>query len=325
MSAQAVITPEYRFRFVEKSLSEVGDGKPFPMEVTGATVAEKLDKIAEIYYRVKDAQFAGGYIDWYWNETSHYTMLPPSAVPSNRSYSLGVGESYTFRGYTTQVEDENGATVSAHNSDYLAEAYDRGDGEEWRDIDDNERGMWLVGVRDESQIPTTLPLWNDKDGYPEMTNAFSYYCFTEAFSSYESPSNLFFIAQDWVNDDPVPNLGSADVEVVFNGQIAIVRESPSDPFWAVTNKFYIGLQFTSQDIGYIPTFSTDSSLVSGSPETPCNFVISISSGDLSCPIYADTTDVALTGSDFVLEAIEWWPYVKLGGLPVWDSTTGAKL
>lgn len=325
MSA-GVFTRNKRFEFVDGQETDTpdsgfvacGPGRPFPMEAT-------LDQIAEIFYRVKDAWFTGGEASVVPAEGAEFTpsvVYAPTTHTSDRAFHTVGGGRNGFRGYTTKTT-VGGATISAHNDPYLGPEYTDGVSDDWRDIADNERGMWLQG-----ELGVTLPYWSN-------VNAFSFYSYVN------TPEDEYSALDTDCFQHGFSNTGAfttCEGSVVFNGQIAIVKVNPSDSDYAPTNRYFIGLVLRVEaPVSGTPLY------VSTLNEWPypfppmdwgsgvcCNYVIRLSSGDISCPIYGIVEfpeDIeSFGGSDFIHEAQEWWPYAKGSpATPVWNFETGLKL
>jgi len=295
---QGVFTRKNRFTWIEKTIGEVGDGTGFPMEVTGTTVAEKLDKIAEIFYRVKDAWFTAG------SETITVSgnsgdITASTTAPSQRATETSF-DTYQYRGYT-----------KPETSTYYGDLYSTGVGSH-SDIADNEYGIW-VG-----------PHWS---GSPQSS-------FIDAFHyAADDPSSNHVTDSNWFSAYGVVGVGAA----VYRGsRVAVVRLNPTDGFYAATNRFFLELEFYYFDYNPILSFGASTSIngsIAGDPDDPgevtniCNYVIRLSSGDLTCPIYAGNLGAdSVSGSDFIHEAKVWWPYAKGSpAAPVWDASSGALL
>lgn len=107
---------------------ESGDGTPYPMEVTG-TVAEKFDKIWDLFTRVKDASFTGGSVS-FGIGGSTATFYAPTAAYAARVFKYNA-VTYQARGFTAAggVHRFGGATYTSGGSTFS-------------DIGTNEAGMW---------------------------------------------------------------------------------------------------------------------------------------------------------------------------------------
>ena len=282
---------------------ECGDGTPRPLEVTGATIAVKLDKIAEIFHRVKDAYFTAGDIHF---SSVDVTIHSATSAPSDRSlYDAMIG--YQGRGYHTLVT-VGANTIPARFLPYLGDEYDDGSGGMYRDISDNEAGIHLTYQSGE------LPTWNNAS-IGVATTAFYYFATSDPLTA----DPLWFYSVD-----SSPAYYDAMGAVLVGGKIGYVLANPSDSIFTSTTRFFLTLDFTTSEGGYSLYAST---LKTDDPTSVCNYVMRLSTGDLSCPMYPDAYSTAggsASGSDFIHEATEWWPYAKAGGA-VWNTGTGAKI
>ena len=302
MSAKGVFTLNERVTFVEKTAGDVGDGKAYPIQVL-------LDHVAEIYFRVSDAYFTAGSIRKDITGGGLYTQVDASTTaPANRC-NQGIAGDDLRRGYVTPVT-EGAATISAHNLAYLTALYDAGNGDDFRDIDDNERGIWIEG-----EVNVTLPRWNE-----QFTTAFAH-----SFYNATQPAGTDYFQGKYAFDFTPPVSIYPNSSVVLNGEIAVIKNDPGDSMFAPTNSYYLGIKFAVTTASAICDFSTLESDIAGTPEIACNYVIRLSTGDLTCPLYVDGVGWEPdTASDFIHEAKAWFPYAKAGG-PVWDSGTGLAL
>lgn len=325
--SNGVFTRMKRFTFVEKTSTEVGDGTAFPMEVT-------LDQVAEIFYRVKDAVFISGGLNFDLNfgtvespDIFNETVTSPTTKPSNRIYGVELlvehGARY-FRGYSSNSSE----FIPDKFLKYLGEVYSTGMPElgfnEGIDIADNEIALFLPDGQQ--------PLWNNKLNQNYVT-AFN---FSQDYRSLADEvsgvtTTDFFTIQDSVGFGSII-LGTAFGDVAFT--------SPNGNIFHPEAKFYLGLQF-EMSIGFgsvFPIFggSNQAEVIenTGSVFQPCSYVLRLTSGDVSCPLYfgsygaLDDPDSLsnMTGYDFIHEATEWFPYAKGAPVtPVWNTGTGLKL
>lgn len=298
MSAAAVFTNNLRFRFVEKSAYDVGDGTAWPMLAT-------LAQIAELMYRVKDAWWYGGALGWKVLGSPATFEAPSSVPPANRVVDLA---------NTTVEEIQRRGFCIEGSDDYNDATYDAGDGVYFSDISDNERGIWRTQWIDGI----------DYSGYTHpLITAFSFY--SDSLSQTDS---------DWWGANDV----GGRVIVRFNGEVAVVKSDPSDSMVAPTNLYYIGVEFAWEAYAEPSFGGTTDLLTSvfwgafgPSYAVVCNYIIRLNTGDLTCPIYMGTsgaTDIGYGASDIIHEAQVWWPYAKWDGMAptaIWNSGTGAKL
>lgn len=341
MSAVHVSTRMKRVTFVKGEVTSgtpaegfvaCGPGTPFPMEVTEGTVADKFDIIAEVLYRVKEAKFISGSATM--SEEGSLEFIAPTTQPPTRAFTrspINPGDPYSYfvRGYTTPQ-----TAVPVKYDPYLQVGYDRGDGEMYRDVSDNERGMWLPYAASE------LPHWNDIPGSDSerLVTAFSF-------------NQLLYGSSDPGGSNPDPDffqaiLGSEYIEtngyLFFRSQIAVVKTNPTDGLFASTNRFFIGLELTMESANmalmnqfWISTQKFDWDLLAY-PDARnvvcCNYVIRLSEDvEISCPIYGVAFDdfpygTNFSGYDFIHEATKWWPYANDTPIGfVWGSDTGIKI
>lgn len=306
-----VFTPYLRIEFVDGQESATpdpgfvacGDGTGFPMELTGATVADKLDKVAEICYRVKDAEFTGGQFEITTIYGGPVYYVPPSLYDANKTKEDG--DCLTSRGYSyagTDSYNQTGYTVG---------------GITYSDIDDNERGMWRS-------------IWNTDRTIISYTHPF-----TDAFT-FASNTPTGYSDYGWKESG---NNYGLSAESIRGMRVAVVKANPADGFFESTNKFYLEFEFTWLDYPTSgPVFGGGTNTYNGVEGygdwsavalVMCNYIIRLSSGDISCSIYiADyfSEITAASGSDIIHAATEWWPYAQ--GAPstdVWNTATGARL
>lgn len=297
-------TPTPSFGFVA-----CGNGTAFPMLVPGATVADNLKIIEELVYRVKDAWFTSGSLDWtytYMGTPYPTSFRPPvSGPPANRTVQIDA-TTIQKRGYSVEGAD-----------DYNDPIYDPGFGWEHSDIADNERGLWR-------------PCW--RNGY-NISSA--NHLFVDAFDFYEDSYNSV-VSTSWTGGDADAGDYGGHVECIRGPRVAVVKVNPTDGLFAATNKFYLEFEFFWFDYPPYAGWGGGTNIYDGQSGygdfsataiPQCLYTIRLKTGDVSCQIYmldaGDNTSV--TGSDIVHEAIEWWPYKTKAGLPAWDSTTGLPL
>jgi hypothetical protein len=286
MSA-GVFTADLRFTFVDKTAGEVGDGTAFPMEVT-------LGQIAEIFYRVKDAWFTGGGAEWKVTG-SPVSISAPTTAPTNRRLDVSAS-TYQQRGYCKLGGDDyNGAT------------YNSGTGSYYSDIAASEHGIW----RD---------AWND----PDHIDAFSFE--QDDFNGTQSSNS-----QWW----GTPDVGfGVKAEVKRGDSVAVVKRDAADGLFAATNKFYLEIEMLWSDYYPVPYFGGTNIYDDGYgndwsayAEPICQYILKLKSGNATCQVYfaADAWSEE-SGTHFIHEATEWWPYAKEAPpVAVWDVLTGAKL
>jgi hypothetical protein len=378
---QGVYTPDLRIKFVEGRTHavyyldengdplpynedfssytdgkyKVGDGTRFPLEAT-------LEQIAEMFYRVSDAKFAGGQL----GSSYSASVSPPTAQSSKRAWAewteteveedeetyYDYTSSEFARGYTVPIATipatpsylRKEVAPSAHDSAYLdvddesaeAPAYSAGTLLEavefyfpdpaaqverfYRDIIPNERGIWCdVWTKD-------FAIHNQYEPYAYygyLANAFTFRSWDQGYTHLPRRENVFCALSFW---SPSP---TTEAYLHFNGQIAILKENPTDGFFAPTNRFFVGCIFecwmSTWESGLIWWNSAYQEFSYGTPTFACNYIIRLSSGDLSFPIWA-IDDYYGSLSDIIHEATEWFPYgYNSPAEAVWNSATGEKL
>jgi len=331
MSTQATIN----LLHFPSGTSVSGGGRRDPNEVTGSTNAEKLDKIAEIYYRVKFAQITQNdlWTDYFGGGGSSPSGVGYGSITPRVQWDAGTGLSPAnlLHGYWTLDDPAYPAYASA--IPYLDAAY-TGTMDmfiapvtswEFRDIASDERGIFLpeqVGYQ---------PLWNRP--MPAFLGIGIFYSganpdggvtdqgFRTAFSWYSnSPSG-----DTNPPDIPVPYVSqisgglvyeNMSVMIEWSGEVAVVKTNPSDSDYASGNRYFLGVRIRFNVVGSGDEASANYD-ISLTP-TSARYVLRLSSGDLSCPLAS--VSAPLTG-DFVHEATEWFPYQDVGG-NVWNPATG---
>ena len=334
--AQGVYTLKKRVTFVEKSLSECGDGTARPLEVTGATPRDKFDKIAEIYYRVSDAYPVSG------TATLDYFGFPlvmsaPTAAPTERALGVVGADSVSLvecqRGFV--IEDYPELPVGA--GDYLGDSYPIETyypaatlrTAYFRETNDKERGLFF-------EVTAGDPLWG---GALQVShNGLTAFGYFYEFSPIDGLPAAITSSHTWtsiLNDGINPPVeGLAQVQIGFNDEVAYVLNDPADSIFSPNTKFYLKFYFQFlAGVGMAATVCITTNPIINGLSSPCNYVIRLSSGDLSCPLYfldqTQTYDVSASisgATDFIHEATEWFPYAKNSPpVPVWDTATGVKL
>ena len=290
--SKGVFTRMKRVEFVEKTSSEVGDGTAFPMEVT-------LDQLAEIMYRVKDSVFSGSVTEDYTGiiNTYGFSGAPTSELVSEAT--TGVWEWFVRRGYST-------GDVSGF-AGYFGSSYPV-NGDNWFDIEDNERGVWAPNVSGVSDFRT---------GYSHL--------FSSNFETEEiDPSPSHYLAYNTLDGYFSPSIAT----LVFSREVAWVDVNLSGNPFDPANQLYLGLSFDMQGVFYTTTYISSNSATAGNASpTGLSLEIELSGGVvLDCPIYFSSYDAIATYSGSIrCIATEWWPYAKGSPAePVWDSETGVK-
>lgn len=332
--SKGVFIRNLRARFVEKTSSEVGDGTEFPMEVN-------LDMVEEILFRVKEANFDGGQIITYWDDSDpgNYPdqavlLVAPSTTPPSSPYHesenvLFGPEWYYTRGYTTI------APAREYAQAFLGEQYAAWEndlGETYRaDILPDERGMWLPEFSDKIA---------DAGVTTDFTTAFSFDSHAHSYPS--TDTQLFEIRTGSVESGVVGATSryGTGFSVVFTGEVAVVKGSPTNDLMSSGNAFYMGLRVRSgrkrNPLSSIYFYYGVSSIPSEegflSPYHCGDYEIRLASPPYpTCKLYSDETNVPPADypsspgiGTIIHKATKWWPYAKPGG-PVFNATTGAKL
>lgn len=287
--SQGVFTRRKRISFVDGQETATpdpgfvacGDGTGFPMLVT-------LAQLAEILYRVKDAWFTAGAITWTYGGPISYPA--PTTAPANRATEID-NVTYQYRGYTV-----------AGGDDFNGAVYDAGNGVDWSDIADDERGIFW-------------PTWESP-----FKDAFSY--------DADDPNNTQGGNSDWWG---LAGAG-ARAMAIRGDRVAVVKDNPANGFYDPTNRYYLEFEFFWDDYNIVLGFGGGTNIYDGQSGSgdwsatagfACNYVIRLSDSDVTCPIYFPSA-YSPGGTDVIHEAMEWWPYQKLAG-DVWNSGTGARL
>lgn len=349
--ANGVSTRNKRFEFVNGWMTggtdpadgsvECGEFTEYPLEITGASISDKIDKLAEIHYRVKYAAFT--------DNTLAMPSIAGGVIAGNMSprvqydtSSGGLNYNALMNGYWSL--DETGfpcraGSLTYHGSQYSsntsAGCFSPAHGPfNFRDINTKEPGIWYPSIDD-----TESPLWNYIDenpysgigGYDDLGSLDGFYYLNKQFFR-----NAFFwysisdagtltapgIAVPYITDtSQLPDIvyESLEVLVQFSGRIAIVGDLTNlfDP----DNRFFIGMKCRFNVAPFIYS-ATTGPIEAGFSSRDAEYVMRLSSGDISCKF---NSDVAVTG-ELVHEAVEWWPYAKDNpAVPVWDTDNGAKL
>jgi hypothetical protein len=284
---------------------EVGDGTPFPLIATGAGVAQKLDRLAEVLYRVRESRWASG------SSTMNYTGesgMTYSGTLTFRDVSYGStlvetevdSDTYAYqasltRSYSTTVvlADAEDPTEPMDGSSFFQPSYEIefpviwGDTQFYRakDIADNEYGMW--DSNDPTAFPPTCgtydhaPLWIETSSSQreEFKTGYSYEGLSDQDTSVESSSINIHVPIAYVVDDGAETSGyrgTALVALAFSGLVAYV--SPSGSIFDPDVEFYIGCElyvshsdhtvlFEVQNSWDTTSFSTNKSSISDPDDT----------------------------------------------------------
>lgn len=307
---------------------ECGEGTAYPMLVTPA-------QLFEIYCRVKDAEFTAGELTLTDVIPPDYASLLVSSAP--RPTKLAQFDAapnpdlkLSIRGYCAVTDDAAPSTplpnvpLNRFGAAYYATQF-------WgdfavRDIGGKESAMWdtwnpayqaSIGEYFEFE-----DLW--ATGIVNPIKAFRT-GFTQFFAdqSTDALTTAYGLFEDF-NGASTPT----ETGVHFGNNVAFIDNAgdgnpfnPSNEMWAN----FEFLHFGSFDACTNKLGGTLTGTVIG---TGIRFVVVLSDGsEVSCPIYygdgrLPVVGPTVTGTDFRLEAVEWWPYKTKAGLPAWDSTTG---
>lgn len=288
---------------------ECGDGTLYPIELAN------LDQAAKVWLRAKDAHLLSG--DYLLVDTGTFPEIyrgvkAPYAASSERA--CDDSSSLFIRGYATK----SGVGLSAHDVNYLGDEYSV-NGVDYRDIADNERGMWMRAHPDNP--------WNSGDGdLLGVRNAFTINQSTG--SGWTGPYHFAFYNESATLSPPTPPDTYYDLLTATTG-------APADVIWypyvAVvddggTKRYFMGFQFTAYPVSSNKNWGD---FAATGTELSIKYKIELTSGEwLECPLYSDPgpDEVELSSSDFIHSVVEWWPYAKGSpATPVWNSLTGAKL
>lgn len=307
--AVSVKTLEKRLKFVQKELSEVGDGTKFPMLVT-------LDQLAEITYRVKDAWFTAGSITL-TSEVDGFSVYGVTIAGSPSGLPNVVEENSTsfFRGYWV---GEPNTTITPINylESFFGEEYSTAspfffDFNPIRDAT-SEFAMWSPILGGEAFFSTSS---GSLGLAQQVKNAFSHYIVTF------SPVGSYRL--DEASDS---GFGNGELGLFFNGEVAFVG---SDNLLSPDASLYLGATF---EMGDSASILVRSDAPSGFIDSGLKLQMVMASGTVECKLYFEqytygsSNPYLASGNNFVITATEWWPYAKnTPPEPVWNTATGEKL
>jgi hypothetical protein len=360
---QGVFTPELRFKWVkgfvgtdpEDGSVECGDGTIYPLEVT-------LDQLAEIMYRVKFAEFTSSTFKPDLPYVGHGVATGPNTPRVQHAVGSGAfSENYRMSGYwcldSTNIEVEMGVYEDFEPSDYalnfLGEAYTSDvyadftaswfgypESLTFRDISENERGLWVPHVEGK------FSNWNNQGAMESLGYTYAIMAYTPGLSGYDL--DQFKTAFTWYSrshagalDDPPPlNIPwisdlsypgdviyeQLEVCVQFNGNVAVVGDIEN--IHHPDNRFFVGMHVSGSMASDFYAFSTaidffgTDTLIS----SPATYKMVLSASSITIPIYRRYSDLNEPTGELEHSATEWWPYAKDNpAVPVWDTATGAKL
>jgi hypothetical protein len=342
MSAAAVFTRMKRVEFVEKTAEEVGDGTAWPMLVTMEQLAEILYRVKDAWFTAGSVQtevvneesseaglglsmeggtpppdyisgnssgvfFIRGYA--WWGPYNFDPLHESTGDPLLDGEDLNAGDVPYFQdGYDGGLLEPGLASppyffADDYMADFFPATYDPC-GYICRDVDDNERAIWLPE--------------ND-----DPTSRFNALTLRTAFSQEMACSGS---GAGYLIDHPAPT----QLRLEIYPEVAWVDESESGNPYDPLNKLYLKMRF-----GVLGTASPgdvvglDTAPDSGYSDfvDACDLVFQLASSTTTAKIYFYNLPENVTldyAEDFIITAQEWWPYAKPAG-PVWNSATGAKL
>ena len=306
MAAQGVFALDPRVVFVEKTASEVGDGTVYPMKVT-------LDELAEIMFRVKDAWFTEGtmMVDFGGGPTE-WIGIYGAPIETQLVNEENAGDNFNYRAYHTTGD------IPENFDAWFKDAYTVRS-KTYRDAKDSEFAIWApyaVGFG---------PLFNG-EGMTDIEDNFK--CgFTHHLdftgSSTETPGSFYGIYNPYSIDTIYE---AADATVRISGTVAWVDNSGSGKPLDSNNDLYLEIEFTGTIQSSL--FSTDKTYdddFAPMLNAGVNLAFGLAQSTPKCPVYiSDSLWTHPTGTDFLLQSKEWWPYQDADG-NIWNPTTGAKL
>lgn len=304
--SEGVFTNDLRVTFVEKSGSEVGDGTPFPLLITGASAKAKYDKLAEVLARVEDAKFSGTITALYGAGSVQIDLSFTSDDPPTDNYSGTDADCIVERAYAITGSPPTNAT--------------------------RESQIWTGPLASPTHPMPTIPnpagslaYWPSAGG---LKTGLSHYAESFLVSSGYYPYGELIGIQF-----------RAAVELGFSGLVAWVDTNSSGDPLDPLNELYLGLNFFAYTTDgekldgsgaglsiYIVDAYTE---LTGNPnEGPTgDLTFVLSTGTLTCALYCSNyTFLTSATSSMTITATEWWPYAKNSpAVPVWNTATGAKL
>jgi hypothetical protein len=293
------------------------------MLVTGATQAEKLDKLEQVFYRVRDARWTAGSFTFHINDTEGSgeewdTIIEiPAVEPTERLLATRDDVDFTeqtARGYVSFARDGffNPPTLNGAPSGSFGETYTAA-GEGYYDFSAadaaSEYAIWWTPYQSATGDFSFLDPGVFRTGY---------FFYSNFATDMESPSLYVFTEFSDANDEYPYFFCEALLHI--HDTIAFVDNDESgDPF-SPANDMYLRPEFSVEGSTIrITTIAADLD------PAGCDLVLELS-GDktLRCPLYfGDSLFLvsSFSGTDFVLTATKWWPYGASGD-ERWDSTTG---
>jgi hypothetical protein len=277
-----------------------------------------LDQVAEIFYRVKDAWFTGGSVDFGSGDTIQLSGYDPepalvyAGTADNPAYA---------RGWYT-IHD-----VPASMDSYFDEAYDPAFSgvspiRYVREVI-SEYGMWTPDVYLSSPPSYPEDWFVDsllEPHIPILWNGCGLTHYVWGLSPTGTPTSYgFYEVWDYDGEVTYKPVG-AYVEPQYE-EVYYTGESPLDP----NGELYVLIEFALYIEAEGPLELIRTYKIEGTDsQWPSDFVIQLSNSTLTIPLWGEF--VSYGSTDFVLTAKEWWPYAKDDpATPVWNTNTGEKL
>lgn len=309
-----------------------GSGTAFPISITPA-------QFHELFYRVKLAWLTAGVFSHEDNGAGYSTYFDhyaPSSAPSTTELTENVASGSFFLlakklGYTTE-DAISGFTLDRLDATFGAEYTVTGLGGDSnyyaRDISNDEKGMWSF-----PEIAGNHPKINEPS---EFRCGFSYYMgnyygFGNGGQTFDTSPLDSSYPYTTVTDPVGLVYGDLDVECIFTGRVAYLNTAGGTGPFDTDAELYPEMSF--KVYGVFDYLGVHDIILSTVPEdvsysdAGIDFTIRLAGGDVSCDLYSFVPSlpqtVTYSGSDWVLEAKQWWPYAHRNGNPVWNSGTGA--
>jgi hypothetical protein len=273
-----------------------GPGRDFPLEVTGANLAEKIRKIEEIFYRARLFWFESGSITQDGANITLNGLNPLIDKISSVETTAGAG-SDTEMAYTLSPYRRTGTEPDAPWNNYFGDAYSFLTQDQYDGI--SESSIFFPPFSSLSQSFSFLNFQigstsNDHTAEPVMPNGYG--ITSDGFASGQMLCQIGTVIAYAEADHPFDPASRLFLLVNFE-----LRD---------TNLFvdtYCG-PFNEGDFDNV--------------ETGADLIIRLSDGDIKlrllAPDFRDTTAAA----DIVIKPLQYWPYSTTTGDPAYDSTTG---
>ena len=304
-----------------------GDGREYCMLVTGATHAEKLDKLEQVFYRVRDAKWESGLITFDIDDTEgsglefEYTFQIPTVEPTAELFAARVTASEAFyasvRGYVSVARENlfEHPTVNGSPAGSFGDTYYAGSGFDSYAAADatSEYALW----------------WPEYETFGGVFFALSSFRTGFSFYSEDDPSDaspsLYAIEAS-----PEDGYSSCDAILDIHETVAFIDNDTSGDPLSPANDLYIRPLFRVRAPGF--DLRNNSSNEFGDPLAAAGIDLVLELSDsktLQCPLYYASSvffiESVIASSDFVLKANKWWLYATKNGDPAWDETTGAPI